>query len=88
MIEKYKTDKTGYGFRMTALKSMAAVMQYTEDKSQIYTHLIQAFKDDIPNVNICAAKICIEQRHLIDQNTWSNEFVKALKEMIQPNGVD
>ena len=55
----YDADKKGYGYRMSALRSMAAVLKYTEDKNAIYGYLLKALQDSIPNVNICAAKICI-----------------------------
>ena len=31
VFANYDADKKGYGYRMSALKSMAAVMEYSED---------------------------------------------------------
>jgi len=82
--DQFKVDKKGYNYRICCLYSLAAVMPYLM-KDQIAQHivpqLVNATKDDIPNVKFCVSKIITGNRQYIDPNIFNNQLVGPLKEM-------
>lgn len=73
--DQFKVDKKGYNYRICCLYSLSAVMPHLL-KDQITQHiipqLVNATKDDIPNVRFCVSKIINEKRQYIDPNVFNN----------------
>ena len=86
VVESYNAEQQGYNYRMTAIKSLAAVMPVLQ-KDQITELVVPIFVkacgDTVPNVQFCVAKTISERHSLFDPSIFASQLAPKLKDMTQ-----